>query len=236
MVTYTKKQMGKGRHNLRTLPIAKTAVDKKQNKDLSKIKKILKAEVHEIVQAQVTTNIPSDAPLIVLANTVAVGDLLQNRTGDKIKPISHTIRWTLPTSSIVTTGKYMRILVLVDKQPSLSLPNAGNIFQNLSVVNNDGITINSPINFTSKSTRFKVLHDKVHNLNQYIESAVTGSHPHGKIHVRNKDLWTYTQAGATGVVGECLKNNVIIVATSDTINAGAQSPQISWSSHMRFYP
>lgn len=236
MVTYTRSQLGKGRHNLKVVPRAKTAVDKKQNKDLSKIKKILKAEVHEIVNQQVPVNIPSDQPLIVLANTIATGDLLSNRTGDKIKPVSRLIRWTLPVSSIVTTGKYMRLLVLVDKQPNLALPNAGNIFQNVSIANNDGITINSPINFTSRATRFKILYDKTFELNKYIRNSDTGSHLHGVIRLKNKDIWTYTQAGATGVIGECLKNNVLIVATSDTINAGAQSPQISWSSHLKFYP
>lgn len=214
----------------------KVKIDRKQNKRIQKLEKAMGAGIHEIDTAQATTNIPSDAPLIVLANTIATGDLLLNRTGDKIRPISQTINWTLPTSSIVTQGKYIRILVLVDRQPAGALPNSGNIFQNVSAATNDGITINSPINFTSRSTRFKVLYDRVFDLNKNIESAVTGSHLHGKIKIKNKDLWTYTETGATGVIAQCLKNNVLIVATSDTIAAGAQSPQINWNSHLKFYP
>lgn len=189
----------------------------------------------------------SNLPAISICNTIATGDLFNQRQGDSILPKRLMIRWTAQVNAVATSQapRWIRWLVVRDKQPAGAVPNAGSLFQNVSAATGDSITINSPINVSQPGVRFKVLFDKTYDLNKFISATDVGvvggrmSTIHGKILVtKGFGKWQYTQAGTTGGIAECLKNNILIVYFTDIISTAAAGSNalVSLQSHLKFQP
>lgn len=214
------------------------AKDAQQDKEIKRLKKSVQADSRIHLQAFNNVQGFSDAPFVALANTVAQGDAFNQREGDTLKPTWQTIRWSMnPFGAALVRANYLRMIVLRDKQPTGALPNAGTIFQQVSAAINDGITLNSPLQFTTHKTRFSCLYDKTIDLNKYLTTNGLSSCVHGKIHIKNKQPIKYTQADTTGVIANIQKNPIYIVFLFDNIAANtATTPALTLSSTLKFDP
>lgn len=217
--------------------VAKTLKDKEQDKEIKRLKKSVQADSRIVLNSFNSVQGFSDAPYIALANTVAQGDAFNQREGDTYKPKWQVIRWSIVPLATAVRTNYMRILVLRDKQPTGALPNVGTIFQQVSVAQNDGLTLNSPLQFTTNKIRFACLYDRTFNLNSNLVVTGNAMSIHGKIRIRNKQPVKYTQADTTGVIANIQKNPVYIVFFFDNVAANAATlPAFNITSTMAFDP
>lgn len=216
---------------------AKQEKDKAQDREIKRLKKSMAVEQRIALGNFPTVQGFSDAPYVTMANQIAQGDAFNQREGDTLKPRSQVIRWSINPGAASVRAQYLRIVVLRDKQPTGALPNVGTIFQQVSVAQNDGITLNSPLQFTTHKIRFACLYDRVYDLNKYLVNTGRSECHHGRIVIRNKQPIKYTQADTTGVIANIQKNPIYIVFFFDDVAANAATlPSLTLTSTLRFDP
>jgi len=114
---------------------------------------------------------------IFLVNGVSEGPASYQRIGRKLTMKSLRVKGVanlkigVETTTSDRLGNTLRMIVVYDSQPGLTLPTFAEIFANMNYAGTESPTIMSPLNY-KRTFRFKVLRDCLFTLNA--ESAPTG--------------------------------------------------------------
>lgn len=122
------------------------------------VKRLLNVEIKNHDIARQTSIALSQTPVISQLTNIAQGDTTNTRDGSQCKMVGFNINYFLQTSATVPRT-IVRIMFVLDKQTNQAIYTAGDLLNDVTVVDN----IVTPRNLNNKH-RFVVLYDRTHML------------------------------------------------------------------------
>lgn len=220
---------------------------KKPNKGFQNISRLMsmlpKREVKKFTVGSTDTEIGDVIPTstagaqTVLLSSIAQGDDVQNRQGNSVEPKYLSIRYNInnlddssPPAVNTSTTVQARVIIVQDTQQNASTPL---ITQVLTAAN-----LQSHLNVDFVG-RFRVLHDKVHNLVSPntaagVVSAYTVEYVEKYIKLNSKNKIMYTGANGTDVSNGNIYMFYFRNSDLDT-TAGSEYGRIAYNVRLGFY-
>ncbi len=157
---------------------------------------------------------------IIPLSEIADGPALTERIGNQLKMKSFLLRFSVFTATAPTLENTVRIMLVLDKQPS------GAIFTDADLLENAANPIESPLNLAG-SRRFKVMWSKT-----IIVTSTLRPRVYTKVFKRLSFTTRYSGAGAT--TNALQSNGLYICYFSDSLGTVGVQPTISSITRVRW--
>lgn len=201
-------------------PVAKTAEDKKQDKQINKLMKIVGSPEIKYFDLQSTTyqNVTDVASLYSLS-ILAQGNDITNRIADKIKPRYLMLRYILDIINIpTTTNNKVRIAIVQDRFQSGVVPTFSGVSNSLFEIPTATLTEILVPKLKTNMKQFKVLYDEVHQFGE-INNTATQAYALGVNGIIRKKYFklngTINYSSTAGANASNKENNIYMFVVSN---------------------
>jgi len=138
-----------------------------------------------------------------LSNGLVVGDNINTRTGDKVRPVEYDLNLSL-LSGVGSTNSLHRVILFQDMLNNGTIPTIAEVL--------DGAAYNSTYALEHRQqSRYKILYDKIHGVVGAADSAAT------HIQIKRKMKGAIYYNGATAVTASNGPGAIFLITLTDSV-------------------